>query len=99
MVGEGDIGTMTRADTSWVRASISPDREAFPQALAAQGLECKSEGDGRYRVRLPEAAGDADLVFASAAEAAVAVTGLETVRPSLEDWFLTLIENSSPRLD
>ena len=95
VIRAGDIADMTRTEQHTVRVSVEGDEVAFKTSLDSSGLENDSSGGGRFSIQLGGEERDADAVFACAAEAGVVLTSVETVKRSLEDVFMSLLQEAS----
>jgi ABC-2 type transport system ATP-binding protein len=83
---QGTIRELTQREESWIKLEVDGDVAALERELAAEGLVCEPDGEGRLRVRIASA--DGDRLFQLAARAGVALSELVLERGSLEDVFV-----------
>ncbi len=88
----GSLAEMTRTEGRFVRAEVGAGRDAVLAALAGRGAEAAADGPAALRLRIDAENGDADLLFAAAAEAGAVILAVEPVRSSLEAVFLRVVE-------
>ncbi|MCZ6596577.1 MAG: ABC transporter ATP-binding protein [Planctomycetota bacterium] len=90
----GAIEEMTRSDETWLRVEVAGASAAFADGLAAGSLAFEPEDGGGFRVRVRDGAEDGDEIFDLAARCGVSLTKLAPIRSSLEDVFLSALEDA-----
>ncbi|MDA1264540.1 MAG: ABC transporter ATP-binding protein [Planctomycetota bacterium] len=90
VVETGNVAEMTKEDGLSLTVTVDGDAALLRKTLVASGLGVEDRGD-KLLVQLGPEAEDADQVFLAAAEAGVALTGVEPVKSSLEQVFLRAV--------
>jgi len=93
-VGAGSIADMTRGEGREVRVTAEGEVAAFVASLETAGYRVESEGGGRLLVGLGSDEEDADELLSIAARSGAWLSTLQPLRSSLEDVFLSVLEEA-----
>jgi ABC-2 type transport system ATP-binding protein len=95
VVVSGRIDELKRMDQTVYEVRVKGESDRFVQTLARGGCRCESGRRDLLKVLLPEGK-DAETIFRAAQESEVQVRHLMHQRDSLEDVFLSAVEEQEP---
>ncbi len=93
-VVDGPLEQLTGGESRALRVRIAERDDAFARALEGAGRTFEVEQDGAYRIGIT-GEGNADDVFALAAETGTSLEAVEPVRSTLEDVFMEVLAHSA----
>ena len=93
---EGSLDELTGTEGGSVRVRLDDPEKAFARALEAAGRSFETESDGALRVAYDaDTEPDADEIFALAARAGTPLRSVETVRSSLDQVFVQVLQKGA----